>query len=129
MTMTRGSWLQLLASSSRRSAVDSSGPSCRGGELWLTPQTIRRTPGRDVEPESPKPRLFEALRHGGQLESPCCSPILQSGRGAPYPGSDKTTLGGRVMSELLQVPGALLILGGFAGAQLKRLTLDSWIYL
>jgi hypothetical protein len=33
------------------------------------------------------------------------------------------------MSELLQVPGALLILGGFAGAQLKRLTQDSWIYL
>ena len=33
------------------------------------------------------------------------------------------------MSELLQIPGALLILGGFAGAQLKRLALDSWIYL
>ena len=33
------------------------------------------------------------------------------------------------MSELLQIPGALLILGGFAGAQLKRLSLDSWVYL
>jgi hypothetical protein len=31
--------------------------------------------------------------------------------------------------EVLQIPGALLILSGFAGAQLRRLSTDSWAYL
>ncbi len=55
--------------------------------------------------------------------------LWASGRGTPYPASDKTVSVVFPMYEVVQVVGSLLILAAFVAAQLRRLDQSSYRYL
>jgi hypothetical protein len=88
-------------------------------------QSERCRPAAESTVTNPTPRRCHPVGIVGDD-----APARRSGRGAPYPASDKTaSMGSLVMYDVVQIAGSLLILAAFVAALGGRTKQSSYVYL